>query len=265
MAIVDDYDGFLIDLDGVVYVGDELVPGAGEAIAELRARGKPVLFLTNDPRGSRKEYAAKLSRLGVSASERDVLTAGAATAELVAAREGAGARAYVIGSATLKGEMRRAGLIVVDGEDATDVGVVVVGGHDAFDFSELTIASQAVRRGAAFYATGRDATFPMPDGPWPATGAVLAAVETAAGREAHVVGKPEPDMFRVARDLLGDVAAILVVGDRLDSDIAGGRRAGLATALVLTGSSTETDAAAASPAPDLVLADLRAILDPSER
>src|SRR5205807_6052805 len=124
----------------------------------------------------------------------------------------------------------------------------------------LRIASQAVRRGAVFYATGRDPAFPMPDGPWPATGAILAAVETAAGRRAHVVGKPEPDMFRVALELLPAGGRYAVIGDRLDSDVAGGRAAGLFTILVLTGSATEEEARDASPAPDVVVPDLKSIL-----
>jgi ribonucleotide monophosphatase NagD (HAD superfamily) len=100
----------------------------------------------------------------------------------------------------------------------------------------------------------------MPDGPWPATGAILAAVEAAAGRPAHVVGKPEPDMFRVARELVSEAERCVVVGDRLDSDIAGGRRAGLTTVLVLSGSTTEAEAANAAPPPDFVLPDLRGLV-----
>jgi phosphoglycolate/pyridoxal phosphate phosphatase family enzyme len=261
MAIADDFDGFLIDLDGVVYVGHTLVPGAAGAIERLRSTGKAVLFLTNDPRSSRDEYAGKLRSLGVEAESSQVLTSGAATAQWIAAHDGAAGRsAYVIGSPALKREVESAGLRLVEGEAGREADMVVVGGHDQFAYEELRIASQAVRGGAAFYATGRDATFPMPDGPWPATGAILAAVETAAGRPAHVVGKPEPEMFAVARDLLGDRGPLAVVGDRLDSDIAGGRRAGLATVLVLTGSTTEGEARAASPPPDFLIADLTGLL-----
>lgn len=261
MGVVDDFDGFLIDLDGVVWVGDSLVPGSDEAVATLRRRGKDVLFLTNDPRGSGEEYAARLQALGVGASPSDVLTAGAATAAHIAAQDATANRsAFVIGSPSLRAEIEAVGIAVVDGEDGRRADLVVVGGHGGFDYAELTIASLAVRRGAGFYATGRDATFPMPDGPWPATGAILAAVETAAGRRAHVVGKPEPDMFRVARDRIPEASRCVVVGDRLDSDIAGGRRAGLATVLVLTGSTTEAEAANADPGPDFVVRDLRSLV-----
>ncbi|MGH2579448.1 MAG: HAD-IIA family hydrolase [Actinomycetota bacterium] len=114
-----------------------------------------------------------------------------------------------------------------------------------------------MQHGAKFYAVGRDPTFPMPDGPWPATGAILAAVETAAGRNAHVIGKPDPEMFEVAQELLAGCGRCVVIGDRLDSDIVGGRRAGLATVLVLTGSTSEAEAVNASPAPDFVIPSLR--------
>ena len=245
MAIADDFDGFLIDLDGVVYVGDRLVPGSDAGIHELRARGKRVLFLTNDPRSSREEYSAKLRGLGVEVEASNILTSGAATARYVAGHEETSGRsAFVIGSAALKSEVRGAGLVVTEAEDGRDADV----------------ASHALRHGAAFYAAGRDATFPMPDGPWPATGAILAAVEKAAGRTAHVIGKPEPEMFRVAVEMLKGTGRIVVVGDRLDSDVAGGHRAGLATVLVLTGSATEAEAVTADPAPDFVVPDLKALV-----
>jgi phosphoglycolate/pyridoxal phosphate phosphatase family enzyme len=261
VALIEDFDGFLIDLDGVVWVGDALVPGADQAVTALQKRGKHVLFLTNDPRSSGREYAAKLRRLGLDVADSAVLTAGAATAMRIAQREETANRSvFAIGTPALKAELNAVGLTVIAGDDGREADFVVVGGHDGFDYTELRIASQAVRRGAAFYATGRDATFPMPDGPWPATGAILAAVEAAAGRPAHVVGKPEPDMFRVARDLVSEAERCVVVGDRLDSDIAGGRRAGLATVLVLSGSTTEAEAANAAPPPDFVLPDLRSLV-----
>lgn len=118
------------------------------------------------------------------------------------------------------------------GLDAREAEIVVVGGHEGFDYGELRTASRLVRAGARFYATGRDPTFPTPDGPWPATGAILAAVETAAGASAQVVGKPEPPMFETARRLLHECHRIVVVGDRIGSDIEGGRRAGFSTILI---------------------------------
>jgi len=253
-GLLDAFDGFLIDLDGVIYVGDRLVPGADTAVRTLRARDKGLVFLTNDPRSSREHYAAKLRRLGIDAEASDVLTSGAATAEYIRRYERTDNRsAFVVGSEAFKSEVRSVGLTVIEGEEGRFADLVVVGGHDGFGFAELRVASQAVMRGAAFYGAGRDGSFPMPDGPWPATGAILAAVETASGRRAHVIGKPEPEMFGVAQELLPGRERFVVVGDRLDSDIAGGRRAGLATVLVLSGSTTELEAAEAVPAPDFVI------------
>lgn len=258
--IADDFDGFLIDLDGVIYVGETLIARADDAIRALRALGKHVLFLTNDTRSSQEELAAKLQALGVGAHASEILTSGAATAANMAQARTAGRSAFVIGSRALKQVVRSAGFEVIEGEQGRSADFVVVGAHDAFDYAELRIASQAVRRGAAFYATGKDPTFPMPDGPWPATGAILAAVESASGRHAQVVGKPEPGMFRVAQELLPGCERYVVIGDRLDSDIAGGRRAGLATVLVLTGATSESEAMTASPSPDFIINDLMSLI-----
>jgi glycerol-1-phosphatase len=261
VRIADRFDAFFLDLDGVVYVGDEALRGAPEAIAQLRAEGKRFLFLTNDPRYARRDYAAKLSRLRIPATEDDVLTSGSATALYLSRHEQVeGKTAYVIGTEALKDEMRTVGLRVLDGDNGRDADVVVVGGHGGFDYSELTTASLAVHRGAGFYACNRDASFPMPDGPWPAVGAILASVETASGRTAVAVGKPEPAMFEAARAIVGDVERIAMVGDNPASDIEGGRRAGLTTILV-----DPTGANRAEPRPDHVIADLTGLLaDPAD-
>jgi glycerol-1-phosphatase len=144
---------------------------------------------------------------------------------------------------------------VLEGDDGRDVDFVVVGGHGGFDYRELKTASQAVHRGARLYACNRDATFPMPDGPWPAVGAILAAVETASGTRAIAVGKPEPAMFEAARTIVGAVDRIAMVGDNPASDIEGGRRAGLTTILV-----GPSDHANDPSRPDFVVADLTRIL-----
>jgi ribonucleotide monophosphatase NagD (HAD superfamily) len=154
-----------------------------------------------------------------------------------------------------------AGLRIVNNTGfATRADVVVVGGHDEFHFRELRVATQAVLRGAELIGLSRDRTFPAPDGPWPGTGAVLAAVEEATGRRAdHIIGKPEPVMYAAALDRLGPGRA-LAVGDRLDTDVAGARRAGLDQALVLTGATTREQADAADPRPTLVADSLAALV-----
>jgi phosphoglycolate/pyridoxal phosphate phosphatase family enzyme len=254
------FDGLIVDLDGVVWVGPTAVPGSVDAIARLRADGVRLVFLTNDPRGSRAEYTARLGALGVTADASEIVTSGSALASFLAEREGAGTTAFVIGSPSLQDEVAQAGLELLRGEDGRAADVVAVGGHEGFDYGELRIATHALRRGARLYAAGRDATFPMPDGPWPGTGSLVAAVEVAGGRPAVAVGKPEPFIFEIARSLLAPCRRVAIVGDNLASDIAGGQRAGLTTILVLTGTNRREDLAGAAAAPDVVLPDLAALV-----
>jgi glycerol-1-phosphatase len=256
MPLADSYDGLALDLDGVVWLTGEPIPGSVEAIAALRRSGRRVVFLTNDPRSTRDEYVALLRRIGVEAERRDVLTSAAAAAEAVAA-EAPGSSVYVVGSDALRTELRDAGLEILDGIGSRP-GAVVVGGHSGFDFAELHRAMTAVRGGAELWATNRDPVYPTAKGLQPGTGAIVAAVETASGRVARSVGKPEPSMFDAARRLLG-ASKPAIVGDSLDSDIAGGARAGFGTILVLTGRAARADVASAAVKPDLVVPDLAAI------
>jgi glycerol 3-phosphatase-2 len=260
VAAADDYDGFLIDLDGVVWVGREPLPGAVETLHELGARGRKVVFITNNPGRAPSAYAERLRAAGVDADERDVVTAGEATARLAAERAQPGSSAFVIGAPALKEAVALAGLEVIDGEAAQGAAIVVVSGHRDFDYGELLTATLALQRGARLVATSRDPTLPMPGGPWPGTGAVLAAVETASGAVAEIGGKPEPHLFELARKRLGDATRVAMVGDRLASDIEGGRRAGLATILVLGGATTPAQAERAQPQPDRVVEDLAGLV-----
>jgi len=256
-----DFDGLIIDLDGVVWVGATAVPGSVAAIAELRSSDIRLLFLTNDPRGSRAEYAARLNALGVSADESEIVTSGSALASFVREREGVGTTAFVIGSHSFMLELSQAGLELLPGDAGRDAEIVAVGGHDGFSYEELRVATQAARRGARLYAAGRDATFPMPDGPWPGTGAVVAAVEVAGGTSATTVGKPERFIFDIARSALAGCRRVAIVGDNLAADIGGGKRAGLTTILVLTGTSHRDEVGDADVRPDVVLPDLAAVID----
>jgi HAD superfamily hydrolase (TIGR01450 family) len=254
------YDIVLLALDGCLWVGEEAIEGSPEAVAALRDAGKGIAFLTNDVRHAPEDFVRKLWRLGYQASVDEVVTCGAALQFVLAERNEAGA-AFVIGSQALVDHVADAGLRVVNNtEFATRADIVVVGGHEAFDFRELRIATQAVLRGAELIGTTRDRTFPMPDGPWPGSGAVLAAVEEATGRRAErTVGKPEPDMYDAARDRLGD-GRYLAVGDRLDIDVAGARRAGIDAALLLSGIGTRAEADAANPRPRHVADSLAALV-----
>jgi HAD superfamily hydrolase (TIGR01450 family) len=252
------YEQLLMDLDGCLWVGDEAVEGAPAAVTALREAGMAVAFLTNDVRHTPEEVVRKLWRLGFQAALSEVVTAGSALQYLLSGRDGGAA--FVIGSQALVDHVAEAGLRIVNRtEFAPRADVVVVGGHERFDFEELKVATQAVLRGAELIGATRDPTYPMPDGPWPGSGAVLAAIETAAGRRASLVaGKPEPPMYEAARDRLGE-GRCLAVGDRLDSDVAGARRAGMDSALVLTGGTSRAQAAAADPRPTHVADSLAAL------
>jgi HAD superfamily hydrolase (TIGR01450 family) len=253
------YDHVLLDLDGCLWVGDEACDGAVEAVAALREAGADVLFLTNTVRLAPEEVVRKLWRLGFQASLAEVLTVGAALQFQLSG--GGRGSAFVVGSDPLIEHVAAAGLRILNRTPfATRADVVVVGAHDGFTYDELRTASQAVSRGAELIAATRDRTFPMPDGPWPASGAVLAAIEHATGRTADlVIGKPEPAMYEAARDRLGP-GRILGVGDLLEVDVAGARRAGLDSALVLTGGTSREAAEAADPKPTHVADSLAALV-----
>ena len=242
------YDHVLLDLDGCVWVGDEATPGAVDAVAALRAAGKGVAFVTNDTQLGTEEYVRKLWRLGFKASLEEVVTAGGAL-QFVLAERFSGGSAVVIGSAAIHRHVEAAGMRIVNATAfASRADVVVVAIHRQFDYAELRDATQAALRGAYLLGANRDTTFPMTDGPWPGSGALLAAVEFASGRTGVTVGKPEPVLVQTALDRLGPGRA-LMVGDRVDADLGSAHAAGIDGAIVLTGASDrETAEAASDPA-----------------
>lgn len=260
MPLADRFDGFLIDLDGVVWIGREPVPGSPQTLQALLEAGKRVVFVTNNPGRPPAAYAGRLGELGVEVGPEQIVTAGMVVARLAADAAGEGGSAFVIGAAALQEMVAAAGARLVEGEEAWEANAVVISGHRGFDYEELLIAKRALDRGAALFATSHDPTMPFPGGEVPGTGAVLAAVETASGRKAEIAGKPERHLFEMAIEVLGDHVRVAMVGDRISSDIAGGRRAGLETILVLSGTTSREEAAAADPAPDFVLPDLAGLL-----
>lgn len=260
MALADDFDGFLVDLDGVVWEGREFLPGAVETLEALIEAGKEIVFVTNNSVRSPDAYAERLRDGGISVANGRVVTGGVATARLAAEGVESDGTAFVIGAPGFKEMVAAAGLTLVDGEAGQAADVVVVSAHREFNYAELLTATRALQGGALLFATSRDPTLPMPGGAWPGTGATLAAVETASGKRAEIGGKPEPHLFDEARDLIGGAERVAMIGDRIASDIEGGRRAGLATILVLTGASSREQAEAADPPPDHVLDDLSGLL-----
>jgi glycerol 3-phosphatase-2 len=254
------YDNVLVDLDGCVWVGGHVTPRAPEAIAALRAAGKALAFVTNDSRRSPEDYVRKLWSLGMRASLEEVVTAGAAIQYLLADR-GTGVSTYVIGSRAVFRHVTDSGQRIVNGTDReSEAELVIVAGHDGFDYDELQTATRAVLAGAEMIAADRDRTFPTDDGISPGTGAIVAALEFATERSARLVGKPEPALFQTALDRLGP-GRTLVIGDRLDADLAGAAAAGLDAAIVLTGVTSEDEARAAQdPAPVAIAADLHSLV-----
>lgn len=257
MPAISDHDGFAIDLDGVVWLSREPIPGSPEALSLIVESGRPVVFVTNDPRSTREELAGRLLELGVSTAREDVLTSASAAAEAIAAHH-PGASALAVGTESLVRELAEQGLEAVPLVDGARADAVVIGGGGRFDYDVLRIASEAAREGAELWATNRDPTYPTAGGLVPGTGAIVAAIEVASGRMARDVGKPQPGLFESALRHLG-VERALMAGDSLDSDIAGAAGAGMATALILTGRNDRDDLAGAATAPDFVFDDLAAL------
>jgi glycerol 3-phosphatase-2 len=241
----------LFDLDGTLLVGMHAIPGAPEALDALRAAGVGVGFVTNDPVHSRDEQVLRLTAEGFHCTADEFVTAGRAAAMLAFDELGA-TPVIALGSPAFRDECVLAGLSLVSGPGGA--AAVLLGGSRDITFADLTTATRAVlMHGAAVYASSADATFPAPGGPVPGAGAFVAALQYATGVRAKTAGKPSPAMFEEARTALGP-GRYLVVGDRLDSDIAGGAAAGMQTALVLTGVTTRADVDAwQGAAPDHVL------------
>jgi len=240
---------FALDLDGVIWLADDAIPGAAAAVARLRAAGEPVVFVTNNSSQPVGEVEARLARHGVPAAG-DVITSAMAAAGLVARGE----IVLVCGGPGVVEAVEARGAIVVREGDAD---AVLVGFHRDFDYERLRIAATAVRRGARLLATNEDATYPTPDGPVPGGGAILAAIVTGSGVDPIVAGKPHPPMAELVRARLG--ARGVMVGDRPDTDGRFAQVLGYDFALVHTGVTGAFDLV--DPAPDLVAPDLARLVD----
>jgi glycerol 3-phosphatase-2 len=262
--LIDAYDLVILDLDGVVYLGEEPIPGATEAIGLLQREGPPMLFATNNASRSADEVAALLTRLGIKATGIDVLTSAAVAADALAERLAPGSAVLVVGSEPLAAEVRRVGLTPVDDAGARPA-AVVQGYAPHVGWTQLAEACLAIRAGAQWVATNTDATLPSPRGDLPGNGALVAALRTALQRDPDlVVGKPHPEFFTAAAARAGSRRP-LVVGDRLDTDIEGAVRAGIDSLLVLTGVSSAAQAHATAPEwrPTYLGDDLAALFDPA--
>lgn len=254
------YRGFIFDLDGTIYRGEQALPGAVEAVAALREQGRRVIFMSNKPLEPRAAYAAKLTRLGMSTDPADVLTSAVVLAHHLQ-RETPEARLFVIGEPPLLQEMREAGFRLSD--DPAEIDVVVAAFDRTFNYAKWNTAFQAIRQGARFVATNADRTCPVEGGEIPDCAGIIAALEATTEKKVELVaGKPSTLMIQAGLDRM-DVPAekVLMVGDRLETDILMGRRAGTATALVLTGVTSRHQLDGSEIQPDFVLDHVGQILE----
>jgi len=251
--------GWMFDLDGTVYRGAALIPGADVTIAALRAAGRRTLFLSNKPLETRGDYARKLTRLGIPTAADEVLNSSLVLARHLATLD-PGAPVFVIGEPPLIAELRAHGFEV---RSDHHVRWVVIAFDRTFDYAKLDVALQAVRRSnARLIATNPDRTCPTEQGEIPDCAGMIAAVEAVTGRTVEtIVGKPSPIILAVALGALGVAPPdAVMVGDRIETDIVMGKRAGLATVLVLSGITAPDDPRIAEIGPDLVLPSIRELL-----
>ncbi|MEU4805902.1 HAD-IIA family hydrolase [Actinosynnema sp. NPDC023587] len=257
--LLDRYDALLLDLDGTVYRGRDAVPGAVEAVAAARARGIGIRFVTNNASRSPQDVADHLTEIGFEAALDEVSTSAQAAASMLPDLVPEGSAVLVLGTDALADEVRRCGFTPV--RVAEGVAAVVQGLSQDLGWRELAEAALAIRAGARWVACNVDATLPTERGLLPGNGSLVAALTTATGAEPLVAGKPATPLLEQAAKSLG-AQRPLVVGDRLDTDILGAVNAGLDSLLVLTGVSTEAEAAKlpARLRPTYVAADL-SVLD----
>jgi len=255
---------FVFDLDGVVYRGEQPLPGAVDTIETLRRLGHQVYFFTNNSTQTRTSYAEKLQRMGIPADEEHIMTSAYATALYLKEQGAQGASVVVVGEEGPREELKAIGVRLVEDGLNEKVDYVVVGLDRKFDYRTLTKAQQAILRGAKFIATNRDAAFPLEDGlVVPGGGALVAAIEVATGVTPVLIGKPETYAMRKLLELAhASPEDSVIVGDRLDTDVLLGKRLGATTVLVLTGVTSERELESAPPElrPDIVIHSLPELL-----
>lgn len=253
------YDGYIFDLDGTVYLGDALLPGAHACISTLRAAGKRTVFLSNNPTHSRFDYAAKLTRLGLPTAPEDIVNSSMVMANFLK-RVMPGARLFVVGEEALHAELRNTGFELTD--DANRVDAVIASFDRTFAYWKLQVAFDAIRAGARFFATNGDRYCPVPGGGQPDAAAIIAAIEACTNTTIEaIVGKPSAHMATAILSLLAlPPQSCLMTGDRLETDVQMGIDAGMASALTLTGATTLDDAARSAVHPNYVVRNIGELL-----
>ncbi len=247
----------IMDMDGVLWRGDEMLPGVDTFFDFLRGRGLTFVLASNNSSRTPADYVAKLEGMNLNGvSEGQIVTSGTAAVDYLKTHYPAGSSIHVIGADGLKTMITGAGFILAD-----EARVVVIGIDFKLTYDKLKRAAYLIRSGADFIGTNADATFPMVDGLAPGTGSILAALRTATDRAPIIMGKPSKPMFEAALHTLGTTAeTTLMIGDRLDTDIEGAQVAGLKAALVYTGVTSPEILAASTIKPDGIYADLSALM-----
>jgi NagD protein len=253
--------GFLIDMDGVIYKGNETIPGAVEFVQHLYENNLPFLFLTNNSQRTNRDIIAKLNKMGIEVGEQNVYTSAQATAQFLSWQKPRGT-AFVIGEGGLLNALHQYDYAVVD----TDPDYVVVGEGRAFTLEMVEAAVRMIMRGAKLIATNLDPSCPTPTGVRPGCGAIVKMIETATGMKAFSVGKPSPVMFRYARKQLElRTAETTIIGDTMETDILGGVQMGYRTVLVLTGGTRKEDLAQFAYQPHVVVDSIANLMDKGKR
>lgn len=250
----------VLDMDGVLWRGEQVLEGAPIFLDWLRQREIPFALASNNGSRTPDDYVAKLERLGLGAvARRFIVNSGMVTVDYLKARYPTGTQVHVLGGAGLKTMIAEGGYEVVD--DVPAVPVVVAGIDHDLTYTKAKRAATFIRNGAVFIGTNDDATFPSADGLSPGAGSILALLSVASGRQPIVMGKPNAPMYEAALHVLGTTAAhTLMIGDRLNTDVAGAQAVGMPTALVLTGISTRDDVAREGITPDVVVDNLGVLL-----
>jgi len=247
--------GLIFDMDGVLWRGGKPLPGIENTFSLLRERRIPFVLATNNATQTFDEVRSRMENVGVSVEQNEVLTSAVGAANFLKQHVPEASSIYAVGEQALRDALEEAGYFVK--ESSNNVAAVVVGMDWSLTWEKLAEANYALMNGAFFLGTNPDVSFPTERGLAPGNGAILAALETATGREATIFGKPEPHLFLEAlRRINTSATHTVAIGDRLETDILGGKRAGLPTALVLTGVTTEDLLDQSDIQPDWVFRDL---------
>jgi 4-nitrophenyl phosphatase len=253
---------WVLDMDGVLYRGAEVLPGVKELLDALTLRERPVMLATNNSMSTPEAYERKLAAMGLDIPASAVITSALATRDYLLQRLPEGAGIYVIGMPALREQLFEGTPFhpVQYGEEQP--AAVVIGLDLEFTYAKLKAAHEAIQRGALFIATNADTTLPTEAGLVPGAGSIVAALAAATGQRPIVIGKPETPMLETAMTRMGaPPEETVMLGDRLDTDILAGERAGMLTVLVLTGVSTREDLSSAEALPDVVVSDLPSLVE----